>query len=241
VGFHCPECTKQGAQKIVRPNQLLRPLATQILVGVNLVIFAIGIGAGLQTRDRVIYEGGLVGLGFNPFTQELIGVATGEWYRIVTSGFLHANLIHVGFNMYILYRLGQLLEPALGRGRFVLVYFVSLLGGSFGVLLIDPDQFTVGASGAVFGIMGAAVAVYRSRGINVMDSGLGTTIILNLVFTFAVPGISIGGHVGGLVTGWVAGELLTNIGPRYLKDGALAVWSVVVLGAVLACASVLVA
>ena len=140
-------------------------VVTQILVAVNLVIFAVGIGAGLQTRDRVIYEGGLVGSGFNPVTQELIGVAAGEWYRIVTGGFLHANLMHVGFNMFILYRLGQLLEPALGRGRFLLVYFVALLGGSFGVLLIDPNHFTVGASGAVFGVMGAAVAVFRARGV----------------------------------------------------------------------------
>jgi membrane associated rhomboid family serine protease len=241
VGFHCPECTKQGAQKIVRPNQLLRPIVTQVLVGINLVIFALGIGAGLETRDRVIYEGGLVGLGYNPYTQELIGVATGQWYRIVTGGFLHANLIHVGFNMFILYRLGQVLEPALGRGRFLLVYFVSLVGGAFGVMIIDPNHFTVGASGAVFGIMGAAVAVFRSRGINVMDSGLGTTIVLNLALTFAIPGISIGGHVGGLIAGYVAGELLTNFGPRYLKDPALAVWSVVVLGFVLAGGAILVA
>jgi membrane associated rhomboid family serine protease len=241
VGFHCPECTKTGAQKVVRPAQLLRPLVTQILVGINLAIFVAGIGAGLQTRERVIAEGGLIGLGFNPFTQEIIGVATGEWYRIVTGGFLHANLIHVGFNMFILYRLGQALEPALGRGRFLLVYFVSLLGGSFGVLLIDPNQFTVGASGAVFGIMGAAVAVFRARGVNVMDSGLGTTILLNLALTFAVPGISIGGHVGGLVAGYVAGEMLMSIGPRFLKDPNVAVGSVVALGLLLAAGSILVA
>ena len=157
-------------------------------------------------------------------------MATGEWYRIVTSGFLHANLMHVGFNMFILYRLGQLLEPALGRGRFLLVYFVALLGGSFGVLLIDPNHFTVGASGAVFGVMGAAVAVFRARGVNIMDSGLGTTIFLNLALTFIIPGISIGGHVGGLVTGYVAGELLMSIGPQFLKDQRLAVASVVLLG-----------
>jgi len=241
VGFHCPECTKSGAQKIVRPAQLLRPLVTQILVGVNLLIFALGIGAGLQTRDRVIYEGGLVGLGYNPFTQELIGVATGEWYRIVTSGFLHANLMHVGFNMFILYRLGQLLEPALGRGRFLLVYFVALLGGSFGVLLIDPNHFTVGASGAVFGVMGAAVAVFRARGVNIMDSGLGATIFLNLALTFIIPGISIGGHVGGLVTGYVAGELLMSIGPQFLKDQRLAVASVVLLGVAVTVGSIIVA
>jgi membrane associated rhomboid family serine protease len=233
VGFHCPECTRSGAQKIVRPAQLLRPVVTQILVAVNLAIYVAGIGAGLQTRDQVIYDGGLIGSAFNPITQELIGVANGEWYRILTSGFLHANLMHVGFNMFILYRLGQLLEPALGRSRFLLVYSVSLVGGAFGVLLIDPDHLTVGASGAVFGVMGAAVAVFRARGVNIMDSGLGMTIMLNLGLTFLVPGISIGGHVGGLVAGYVAGEMLMSIGPQYLKDPRLAFGSVAALGAAL--------
>jgi membrane associated rhomboid family serine protease len=241
VGFHCPECTKSGAQKVVRPAQLLRPLVTQILIGVNLFIYAIGIGPGLQTRDQVIYDGGLIGSAFNPISQELIGVANGEWYRIVSSGFLHANLMHVGFNMFILYRLGQLLEPALGRSRFLLVYVVSLLGGAFGVLLIDPNHFTVGASGAVFGVMGAAVAVFRARGVNVMDSGLGTTILLNLGLTFLVPGISIGGHVGGLVTGYVAGELLMSVGPQYLKDPKLAFTSVVALGIAVTAGAIIVA
>jgi membrane associated rhomboid family serine protease len=241
VGFHCPECTKQGAQKVVRPAQLLRPIVTQILVAVNLGIFLLGIGAGLQTRDQVIYDGGLIGSAFNPVTQEWIGVAYGEAYRLVTSGFLHANLMHVAFNMWILYRLGQLLEPALGRARFVLVYFVSLLGGSFGVLLLDPNRFTVGASGAVFGVMGAAVAVFRARGINIMDSGLGMTIMLNLGLTFLVPGISIGGHVGGLVTGYVAGELLMSVGPKFLKDPRLAFASVVALGIAVTAGSLIVA
>ena len=95
------------------------------------------------------------------------------------------------------------------------------------MLLIDPNHFTVGASGAVFGVMGAAVAVFRARGVNIMDSGLGATIFLNLALTSSIPGISIGGHVGGLITGYVAGELLMSIGPQFLKDQRLAVASVV--------------
>jgi membrane associated rhomboid family serine protease len=118
---------------------------------------------------------------------------------------------------------------------------VALLGGAFGVLLIDPNHLTVGASGAVFGIMGAAVAVFRARGVNIMDSGLGMTIMLNLGLTFLVPGISIGGHVGGLITGYVAGELLMSVGPRVLKDPRLAVASVVLLGFALAAGSIIVA
>lgn len=242
VGFHCPECTKSGAQKIVRPGQLTtRPIVTQVLIALIVAVFAAGIGPGLRTKDSFIIDGGLVGSAVNPFTGSLIGVANGEWWRLVTSGFLHANLIHVGFNMFVLYRLGQLLEPVLGRARFVLAYFVAMLGGSLGVMLLDPNHYTVGASGAVFGLMGVAVAVCRARGINVMDTGLGPMIMLNLVFTFAIPGISIGGHVGGLIVGFLAGSILTNVGERYLKDPSLIIGAVVALGVVAAGSAILIA
>lgn len=242
VGFHCPECTREGAQKVVRPGQLVdRPLVTQILVGINLAIYVAGVGAGLRTRNDFIFDGGLVGSGLNPFNGELIGVAHGEWWRIVTSGFLHANLIHIGFNMFVLYRLGQLLEPVLGRSRFALGYGVSLLGGGLGVMLMDPNHFTVGASGAVFGLMGLAVAAFRSRGVNIMDTGLGAMIMLNLLFTFTIPGISIGGHVGGLVTGLVVGVLMLDIGPRYLRDPSVVTGAVVALGVVVGGSAILIA
>jgi membrane associated rhomboid family serine protease len=235
VGMRCPECASQRTQVRAVRTMSSDPQLTYAIIAINVLVFvaqvATGAGGFDATSGSVFRNGALYGP----------SVADGEWYRIVTGGFLHANLIHVGFNMFILYRLGQALEPALGRGRFLLVYFVSLLGGSFGVLLIDPNQFTVGASGAVFGIMGAAVAVFRARGVNVMDSGLGTTILLNLALTFAVPGISIGGHVGGLVAGYVAGEMLMSIGPRFLKDPNVAVGSVVALGLLLAAGSILVA
>jgi len=242
VGFHCPECTKSGAQKIVHAGQLVtKPIVTQALIAINVVVYLAGIGPGLQTRARFIVDGGLIGSAINPFTQQLIGVANGEWWRIVTSGFLHANLIHVGFNMFILFQLGRLLEPALGRGRFALVYGVSLVGGALGVLILDPDTFTVGASGAVFGMMGVAVAVFRSRGISLFDTGLGATLVLNLAFTFTISGISIGGHIGGLATGFLAGMILTDWGPRYLKDASLTVGAIVALGLVVAASAVLIA
>jgi membrane associated rhomboid family serine protease len=243
VGFHCPECTKQGAQKIVRPQQLLnpRPVVTQVLIALNAAVFAAGVGSGLETRDQFIVDGGLIASAFNRATGDLIGVANGEWWRLISSGFLHANLIHIGFNMFVLYRLGQLLEPVLGRVRFVLAYMVAMLGGSLGVMLLDPNAFTVGASGAVFGLMGVAVAVFRSRGINVMDTGLGAMILLNLAFTFAVPGISIGGHVGGLIVGFLAGLVLTDVGPRYLRDPSLVIGATAMLGLVIASAAILIA
>lgn len=241
VGFHCPECTKQSGQKVLRPSQLrTRPVLTNVLIALNLAVFAAGIGSGLRTTQSMTIDGGLIGSG-QLSNGELIGVANGEWWRIITSGFLHANLIHIGFNMWVLYQLGQLLEPVLGRLRFGLVYAVALVSGAFGVLLLNPNGLTVGASGAVFGLMGAAVAVFRARGINPFDTGLGGAIVLNLVFTFAIPGISIGGHVGGLVGGFLAGWLLVDAGPRYLKDPNLALAAVVALGFVAVGAGLLVA
>ena len=100
---------------------------------------------------------------------------------------------------------------------------MSLLGGSFGALLLSPDAVTVGASGAVFGMMGAAIIAMRARGIDPMQSGLGMTLVLNLGITFLIPGISIGGHIGGLVAGGIVGYLMFEVGrpaPRRADAGA---------------------
>lgn len=223
MGFHCPECTRQSGQKVVRASQLNRgAVVTNAIIALNLAVFVYGMGNGLETKSTVIYDGGLAG----PF------VAEGEWYRIITSGFLHANAIHIGFNCLVLYQLGQLMEPVLGRARFLLVYLVAMVSGGLGVLILDPNSITVGASGAVFGLMGAAVAAMRSRGINPFHTGLGTTIVLNLAITFSLPGISIGGHVGGLIGGFVAGWILTDIGPAQWKNPAVPTALVAALGLV---------
>lgn len=242
VGFHCPECTKSSGQKVMRGAQLMRarPVVTQALVAINVLVYVVGLGPGLRTQAAVTAEGGLIA-GPAIFAGRFIeGVAGGEWWRMLSSGFLHANLIHVGFNMWILYQLGQLLEPALGRLRFGLVYFVAMLCGSFGVLLLSPNDITVGASGAVFGLMGAAVAAFRARGINPFDTGLGAMVLLNLVFTFSIPRISIGGHVGGLIGGFIAGWILLEAGPRFLRDPNLATALTGALGALALGAGVLV-
>lgn len=241
VGFHCPECTKTSGQKVLHAAQLrTNPVVTHVLMGLNIAVFVAGIGSGLQTKQSMTIDGGLIGVG-RLASGRLIGVAEGEWWRLLTSGFLHANLIHVGFNMWVLYQLGRILEPVLGRLRFGVVYVVAMLCGSFGVLLLNPHGLTVGASGAVFGLMGAAVAVFRSRGINPFDTGLGGAIVLNLVFTFAIPGISIGGHVGGLIGGFLAGWILVDAGPRYLRDPKLTLGAVAALGLLAAAGGILVA
>ena len=233
VGFHCPECTRSGRQQVVRGPVAAGGsglLVTNALIALNVAVFVFGLGSGLQTRSTVVIDGGL----FGP------AVADGEWWRIVTSGFLHANLLHIGFNCFVLYQLGRLMEPVLGRARFLLVYSVALLSGALGVLLIDPNALTVGASGAVFGMMGAAVAAMRSRGINPFHTGLGGTIMINLLLTFSISGISIGGHVGGLIGGFIAGWILTDLGPSKWRDPLVATALTVALGVAVASACILV-
>jgi membrane associated rhomboid family serine protease len=174
-------------------------------------------------------------------------VAAGEWYRLVTSGFVHYGLIHIGFNMAVLYRFGQVLEPALGRVRFLLLYVAALMCGSFGALLLTPNSLTAGASGAVFGLVGATAVGMRQRGISVWDTGVGGLLVLNLLFTFLVPGISVGGHLGGLVGGAVVGGAMLRSragGGRARVEGRALVEGVAValaVGALAVVASVWVA
>ncbi|OWY59239.1 hypothetical protein B7486_75645 [cyanobacterium TDX16] len=149
------------------------------------------------------------------------------------------NLVHVGLNMLLLWVLGRLLEPAIGSARFLLLYATSLLVGSLGVVVLDQG-LTVGASGAVFGLMGAAVVAQRLAGIDPWRSGIGPTIALNLVFTFAIPGISIGGHIGGLLGGAAAAWLLLGL-PTTTGSKASGVAACAALALVAAVASVLVA
>src|SRR5919205_843680 len=130
----------------------------------------------------------------------------------VAGGFLHGGLLHIAFNMYFVYFLGTLLEPAIGKLRFGALYAVSLLGGSLGALLVSYDKPVVGASGAAFGLLAAGIIVMRARGIDPMQSGLGMTLVLNLGITFLIPGISIGGHIGGLVAGGLTALLLFEVG-----------------------------
>jgi len=208
-------------------------MLTQILIGINAAVFVAGLANSSRNamagRGGFVVDGGL----FGP------AVADGEWWRIITSGFLHGGLLHVGMNMYLLYLLGGVLEPLIGRLRFGAVYFTSLFTGSLGVLLIQPDALTVGASGAVFGLMGALFLAYRERGLDPWSTGIGTTIVINLVFTFAIPGISIGGHIGGLAGGLASAWMLFE-GSRQIGAKA-AVGAVFLLGAVAFVACLLVA
>jgi membrane associated rhomboid family serine protease len=244
VGFHCPECTKSGAQKVVRANQLrTRPVVTYGLIAINVAIFIAGIGSALQTRDAVLFDYGLISEVTTPGGVVVpVGVAAGEWYRLITSGFLHVNIIHIAFNMLALYQLGMLLEPAFGRLRLFAVYMTSLLVGSMVVTIVSPDQLTIGASGAVFGLMGFAFMALRARGIDPFSTGLGGTIVINLIITFTLSSyISVGGHGGGLAGGFLCGWIMTDLGPKHLKDDRATLAAVVAIGAGAFVASILLA
>ncbi len=232
VGFHCPECTKAGAQKVVRPGDLLsRPLVTMVLVTANIVVFLIGLGVGDQINRRDRFDGLSLDYGING---GLIDVR-GEWYRLITGGFLHSGVIHLGFNMLLLWMIGSQLEEALGRWRYGLLYFGALLAGSAGALVDNPTALTVGASGAVYGLMGAALVAQRSHGISLWQSGIGTLIIVNVIVSITVPGISVGGHAGGLVGGLAIGWLYYEAPRRNAKPwvgyvGAAAVVALAFVG-----------
>ena len=138
----------------------------------------------------------------------------------MTSGFLHFGIIHLAFNMLLLFQLGQVLEPVIGRVRFGLLYFAALLAGSAGALILQPNAIHGGASGAVFGLMGAAFVGMRSRGVNPFSTGLGTTLLINLFVTFTIPGISIGGHIGGILGGAAAGWVVLAPGHKRVPTWA---------------------
>jgi membrane associated rhomboid family serine protease len=224
VGFHCPECGRSGSQQVYtgrRAIQTEQPVVTLALIVINVAVFLAGAGrAGsdlLSNASPFANDYGMIGSGVlvHPDrTFELIGVAHGQWYRLITAGFLHVGLWHIALNMLALWFLGSQIEPLVGRVKFAVVYMSSLLAGSLGVIIVSPHEITVGASGAIFGLLGFAVAYQRSRGINIWQSGLGMILVLNLVFTFGVSGISIGGHVGGLIGGWLCGLILYELTPR---------------------------
>jgi membrane associated rhomboid family serine protease len=234
VGMRCPECARQKTRVVRRGYAPSEPVLTYGLIAMNVLVYLGSVLTGSSVAgggfggSQVIVDGGL----------SRAAIHDGELWRLVTSGFLHAGVFHLLFNMYALYILGQLLEPAVGRLRFGVIYFVSLLAGSFGALLLQPTGLTVGASGAVFGLMGSAFVVMRHREIDVMASGLGIWLFLNLAITFTVSGISIGGHLGGLAGGVLATLILVQLPHRVRLPSlapvamALAIAAVSVVGAI---------
>jgi membrane associated rhomboid family serine protease len=204
VGMRCPECARQrtkvraGTAAFGRSGGI--PV-TVTLIAINVAAFLVEIGSG----SGGLNGGGTVIDNFSVFAPK---VADGEWYRLLTGAFLHAGLLHIAFNMYALYILGQLLEPAFGKVRFAAMYFASLFAGSLGVIILSPDVHAVGASGAIFGLFAAAFVIARGRRLESIAAQLGFLLLINLALTFGIPGIAIGAHLFGAAAGALCGLLI---------------------------------
>jgi len=211
VGIRCPDHASAGG-KTAAPKRAARtasrslsaygPYVTFTLIGINVALFVLELATGgqLNGTGSWIYEKGVLVSTAVDSSGQVVGVAEGEWWRLITAAFLHYGLIHLGMNMLVLWFIGPPLEEYFGHGRYLLVYIVSGLAGSAGALIWSPNALTVGASGAIWGIMGAAL-VLEARKIWVFGGQAMGLVIFNLAITFVIPGISIGGHVGGLVGG----------------------------------------
>jgi membrane associated rhomboid family serine protease len=205
VGMRCPECARDRTKVRTIRSASGVPIVTRALIVINVIVFlaetasGVRLGGCTQSCGTVWDHGVLLGPAISDQHQ---------YWRIVTGGFLHDGLLHIAVNMLSLYFVGSALEPAIGRLNFAAIYAVSLLAGSFGALLFQPNIPTVGASGAIFGIFGALIIVAYHRGIPIWQSGLGLILVINLVFSVSFSGISIGGHLGGLVAGLICGEIV---------------------------------
>ena len=190
---------------------------TWALLAANVIVFlADGLLSQFATFDLMSFGGPLVEAGavFGP------AVAAGEWWRLITSAFLHLGLLHLAFNMYALWLFGPIMEQLYGHVEFAVIYVLCALGGSVLTILLQPESAAAGASGAIFGLFGLAFVVSRRRHLilgpqaRAIISQVGTLLVLNLFITFiAADRISWTGHVGGLLVGGVLGLLLA---PRHV-------------------------
>lgn len=207
VGFQCRACVAEGratqrtALTVSGSPTGQQPVATIGLIIANVLIFVVTViqAGGTDHLERSSWFSGGVLVPSD--------VAEGEWWRLITSGFLHLSITHIALNMVALYFVGLPLERVVGRWRFLVIYFLSLLGGSVAVMLFaDPDSGAVGASGAIFGLMGALVAVFLRFRYDLRQVVF--VVVINLGITFVIPGISWQAHVGGLVVGGLAGAAM---------------------------------
>ncbi len=234
VGIRCPDHSGQP-QGTARVTQGMRrasyegagDIVTKTLIGINVGVYLLelAMGGNINGTGNEIYREGVL---YGP------AVANGDWWRLFTPMFLHYGPLHLGLNMLALWWFGAAVERVLGRGRYLLLYLVSGLAGSAGALLLSPTSLTVGASGAIFGILGAAFVLERQR-TYVLGGGAVSIIALNLAFTLFIPGISIGGHLGGLAGGALGILALSRFGRGhavYGRPGLIGVAGLVGIGLV---------
>ncbi|CAL9472621.1 Rhomboid protease GlpG [Streptomyces sp. enrichment culture] len=211
VGYQCPECVRGGsgtdrAAGDARPRTLAggtvaadQRLVTKVLLGINVAVFF----AVLAADDRSLLGAlTMLGYAYDPAAADWVGVADGEWHRMLTSAFLHQEIWHIGFNMLALWWLGPQLEAALGRWRFLALYLLSALGGSaLTYLLAAQNQESLGASGAIYGLFGATAVLVRRMRYDMRP--ILVLLVINLFITFRLPNIAWEAHIGGLVVGAV--------------------------------------
>lgn len=219
VGMRCPECSNERQKVYTRNDITPGPVAaawrempvTTALIAINIVVFLLQIATGSQFGLMTSGVSGWVtehGVFFGPL------IANGEYWRVITPGFLHFGLLHIALNMYLLYVLGRMLEPELGGVQMIAVYFTSLIAGSLGAMILEPDTPSAGASGAVFGLMGMALVIAWSRKNREAMQQIGILVAINLFLTFGNSSISKGGHVGGLIGGVLCAIVLFELGEK---------------------------
>ncbi|MGW4482636.1 rhomboid family intramembrane serine protease [Amycolatopsis sp. NPDC004368] len=235
MGFQCTDCVHSGSQQQKRQHREYqnagrgtrtiagaRPtnsvVVTMTLLAVNVLLYLIT-AVQAKSLDNSNASINLLGV-MQPFA----ALVDGEWWRIITSGFVHFGIIHIAVNMFSLWMMGRDLEKVFGKARYLALYFVSLLGSSVAVLLFDnPGQVSGGASGALFGLMGCYAVIVVKLKLN--PSGLLITLAINAYVTFAIPGISILAHVGGLITG-----ALVSVALLYAPERDRVRWQVIGVG-----------
>jgi membrane associated rhomboid family serine protease len=219
VGLRCPE--HAGSARRIRAPQIVartsrgasNALVTRVLIALNVAVYLVTAvqGHGLNNPGGSLFDKWAL---FGP------AVANGDWWRLITAAFLHANIIHIAFNMLALWWFGAPVENYLGRLRFVGLYLVSGLAGSAGALVANPTAVTVGASGAIFGILGAML-ILEWQATGRLGGNALTLIVINLALSFAIAGISVGGHIGGLIGGLLATLAFARWGRGHAAYGRL--------------------
>ncbi len=222
VGPRCPDHATTGRptrrapvqQRAMRRASFLQtgqPIVTRALIGVNVLVYLITVaqGGGINSPGGSLFNNWAL---FGP------AVANGDWWRLLTAAFLHGSILHIGFNMFVLYVVGGAVERFMGPMRYLALYLVSGLAGSAGALVVNPTEVTVGASGAIYGIFGALLIIEYSQTGSLAGQAM-TLIAINLALSFTIPGISWGGHVGGLIGGILATLSMSRFGRGHIAYG----------------------
>jgi membrane associated rhomboid family serine protease len=220
VGFQCPECVNEGRAKTREARTVFGgrlaegAVVTKTLIGLTAAAFLFQYVYGF---DKAIEDYALLGYALGS-QGEVVGVGAGEYYRLISAAFLHGGLLHIMFNMWVLFALGPQLEQLLGRARFLILYLLSALGGSVvSYVFSAPNVPSVGASGAIFGLMGATLVVGRRLRADVTNVAI--LIGINVAIGFVVPNIDWRAHLGGLITGAIVGAVFAYVPFRRRSPG----------------------